>query len=691
MPFSFLNAAFLVGAVAAAVPILIHLFSRRKVARIPFSSIRFLEEIARRRVRRMRLTQWIILALRVLALALLALALGRPAFRGDFAFGKSRGESAVAVILDCSYSMRAEGERRTVWETARERAEEAMAALEADDQVFLVGVDPRDDAVDAYPGRLSVVEALRTLEPGYGTTDLAAAVRRAGIALAEATALNKELFVISDFQRRGLGTGSESDFTNLLAEVEDDVRVFLLPVHEGSLANSALEEARLEGSAVDQRVHLQAVRFAGFPSEEVTVTVESGPEVLGEGMISLLSEGRETAEIPLTRLPGEGEELRARLSHDRLAVDDIRYIPSLGTGRIQAWVVQDPAQQSPFLPLALSPAENTGRIEVNRVTPDALITPELAEIRLLVFDNVNRVNREALMRLRQWKAAGGVIFLSLGDRVDLRYYNESLLPALFPGVALGNLLGTDEATGVSYTLTPRSPGHLAFAGFEAKIGQPLTGASFWRIVEVKNSPGVRTLAEFGPGRPALVRGEGALLFASSLDGRWNNLVTHAAFPPLLHQSLDAALMEGSEDRVVVGESVEGIVDRALVPTGAELVCIGPGGLLLGMSSRVVQRGLQVRSQPAPEPGFYTIQAGARVLVRRAVNLDTKAESDLTPLGDDEILLAFGGDRVQLIPAGASVGTPVREARYGREFWRELVVVVLLLMVSEAWLSRRGVA
>ena len=73
MPFSFLNAAFLVGAVAAVVPILIHLFSRRKVARIPFSSIRFLEEIARRRVRRMRLTQWIILALRVLALALLAL------------------------------------------------------------------------------------------------------------------------------------------------------------------------------------------------------------------------------------------------------------------------------------------------------------------------------------------------------------------------------------------------------------------------------------------------------------------------------------------------------------------------------------------------------------------------------------------------------------------------------------------
>ena len=58
--------------------------------------------------------------------------------------------------------------------------------------------------------------------------------------------------------------------------------------------------------------------------------------------------------------------------------------------------------------------------------------------------------------------------------------------------------------------------------------------------------------------------------------------------------------------------------------------------------------------------------------------------------DENLLQAFGGERVQLIAREASVGTPVREARYGREFWRELVIVVLLLMLTEAWLSRRGV-
>jgi len=690
MPFSFLNAAFLVGIAAAALPILIHLFSRRKVDRISFSSLRFLEEIARRRVRRMRLTQWIILALRVLALALLALALGRPAIRGDFAFGRSRGESAVAVVLDRSYSMQAEGERRTLWAAAADRADEVLDALEPEDTVVLADVDP-EGSVDTFPSRAAAGDALHGLEPGYGVTDLVQGVRRAAAALGEATALNKELFVISDFQKTGWRAESETAAGDLMADLDPEIRIFLLPVGEGPLANTAIEDARLEGSALEKRAHVVAARRADTAADEIAVTVETGTEVLGEGRVTVLAEDREVVDIPLTRLPGEGEPLLARLSRDRLPVDDVRYISTAGTGGIPTWVVQEVVDTSPFLPLALSPGGESGRFEVQRLTPDQLGNADLSEVRLLVLDNVAHLSREATMRLRQWRDAGGVVFFALGDRVDLRHYNETLLPALFPGISLGNLLGTNEATGASYTLTPRAPGHQAFSGFDAEIGAPITGASFWRIVEVKNEPGVRTLAEFGPGLPALVQGEGAVLFASSLDGTWNNFPTHASFLPLLHQSLDAVLTEGSEEHVRVGERVEGIVERGRIPTGADLVCRGPDGVQLAVSSRIVPRGLRLVSEPVSTPGFYVIEAAGRPVIRRAVNLDAEAESDLTPMTSEELVQAFPGDRVQVIEAGASIGTPVREARYGREMWRELVVVVLLLLISEAWLSRRGVS
>jgi hypothetical protein len=61
------------------------------------------------------------------------------------------------------------------------------------------------------------------------------------------------------------------------------------------------------------------------------------------------------------------------------------------------------------------------------------------------------------------------------------------------------------------------------------------------------------------------------------------------------------------------------------------------------------------------------------------------------MSPEQLTQAFAGPKVKIIPAGESVGTPVREARYGREFWRELIVIVILLLIAEGWLSRRGVA
>jgi len=689
MPFSFLNAAFLAGMAAAALPIIIHLFSRRKVAKVPFPSLQFLEEITRRRLRRMRLTQWLILALRVLAILLLAFALGRPALRGTFAFGKSRGESAVAIVLDNSYSMRVEGEKETLWEKGKKRAREVVDALEAEDTVFLLGVDPNEAPAEPYPGKVAAAEAIRGLEPGYSTTDLAGAVSRAQAALTSATSLNKELFIISDFQKRAL-VGEGETATDLLQDVSHDVRVFLVPVDEGPLANTAIIDGRLEGSAVDERAYVEAAREGGNAEDDVAVTVESGSEVLGEGRLLVPVGGRENTEVPLSRAPAEGEPIKARLSRDRLDVDDVRYLPTLGAGAVTTWIVQDPARPSPYLPLALSPEGGPGSFVVSRMSPGDLITADLTGVRLVVLDNITGLPDEALARLRTWRAAGGMVFIVLGDRVDLRSYNQGILPALFPQVSLGNVLGSDEASSAAYTLTARNPGHRAFSGFGVTIGEPITGAAFWHIVAITATTGVRTLAEFGPGLPALVQGEGALLFASSLDGRWNNFPTHAAFVPLLHQSLEAILSEGSEGRVLVGERLTTLADPGSVPTGADLTAIGPDGLVLPIQLTPEARGIRLQTPPVPVPGFWEMRAEDKIIDRRVVNVNAEIESDLTPASRDELRHSFPGDRVKVVEPDVPIGTPVREARFGREIWRELVLIVLILLVTEGWLSRRGV-
>src|SRR3954469_4370850 len=82
---SFLSPLFLIGAIAAAVPILLHLFHRKTEVVIDFPAVSLLKRAPAQQHRRRRLREWLLLALRIAALALLALSFARPYFAGTAA------------------------------------------------------------------------------------------------------------------------------------------------------------------------------------------------------------------------------------------------------------------------------------------------------------------------------------------------------------------------------------------------------------------------------------------------------------------------------------------------------------------------------------------------------------------------------------------------------------------------------
>ena len=60
----FLNSVFLIGLLAAGVPILIHLLTRDRVQRVAFSTLRFFANVSRSVLRRKRFREAILLAMR---------------------------------------------------------------------------------------------------------------------------------------------------------------------------------------------------------------------------------------------------------------------------------------------------------------------------------------------------------------------------------------------------------------------------------------------------------------------------------------------------------------------------------------------------------------------------------------------------------------------------------------------------
>ena len=202
---TFAHPFLLFGAAAALIPLLIHLFDRRRPRPIPFGAISFVLRSQRRTASRLKLRRLLLYLLRTLVLLALPLALARPELRASAAIPKAhRGPAATAVILDTSLSMRF-SEGKSLFERGRDLGRDALKDLLPEEPANLILCGPTPFAPGA-PGfdrqklRALVDEAL----PSYGVADLNRCMDLAARSLEESPSANKRLVVISDFTANAL-------------------------------------------------------------------------------------------------------------------------------------------------------------------------------------------------------------------------------------------------------------------------------------------------------------------------------------------------------------------------------------------------------------------------------------------------------------------------------------------------------
>src|SRR5437763_6812270 len=128
---TFLSPAFLIGAVAAAVPLVLHLLKREPEPRVKFPAVALLKRAPVEHTQKRHLRELLLLALRVAALVMLAVAFARP-FVASTVAGPSSG--ATVIALDTSYSLSAPGAS----ERAKALARSAVARAGSADAVGVV-------------------------------------------------------------------------------------------------------------------------------------------------------------------------------------------------------------------------------------------------------------------------------------------------------------------------------------------------------------------------------------------------------------------------------------------------------------------------------------------------------------------------------------------------------------------------
>jgi hypothetical protein len=690
---SFLNPAFLWALPAAAIPLIIHLLSRRRLPELPFPTVQFLRALEPREIRRIRLRELLILLLRTLAILLLALAFARPSLepRGSVI----HAAAAVGILLDDSESMGALDEQARVRaDEARSRALALVDASRPGDEISVTAsTAPEAGPSERSKDRVRLRRWIEQQAPAPLPARMVPALEWLRRALARSPLPARELYVISDFQRDNWDAAAVKE---LRAAAQSGTRVLLLPVAGSRVANHGLTgsdpELRPgpEGRGFELRARIE--NYADAPGERVAVRARRGETLLGAGDVTLRPNESRWVSLSLESRPvreGEGDRVPVILEADRdaLPADDRRFALLGAPARLRVLRIAESRGGAPaprYVPLALDPGgDRSSGFEVEESGPTALLDLSPARADVVVIEDLASLSADAEGRVRAFRRAGGGVVIVLGPHADPQYYTARLLPGLID-LALEGM--ERPPAGSVYELRARIPGHPIVEGLSVGVGGSITQARLTQLVRGRaTSPRAQTVIATAGGLPVVVAAPGVSVFLGSFGEEWGDLPFAGAFVPLARGLVEHAARAADAAAEAEIHAGERPVARLDVPPAGALVVRGPGSYTSQASVEAEGTGFRaVADAPAREPGFYVFSAGERVAATVAVNVDP-AESDLAPASPDS-LRGGARDGISVLDGPGALAAHLRDTRRGRELWLPLLVLVGVLLAGELGLG-----
>src|SRR5215813_10363153 len=202
----FLAPLMLVGIVALAVPIAIHLIGRRRARVVKFAALDFLLATKRRTARKFRLRERLLLLIRAIACIAVALALAKPytscARKGPQV---TRGPQAAVLVIDDSFAAGYLVEGKPWIRRAGEEARRILVQLGPEAEVAIVRAsEAADQPGELTRDHLRLRDQLLALEPSSRPADTTRALGRAAQLLAASSHARKTVFLISLLAKTGM-------------------------------------------------------------------------------------------------------------------------------------------------------------------------------------------------------------------------------------------------------------------------------------------------------------------------------------------------------------------------------------------------------------------------------------------------------------------------------------------------------
>ncbi len=713
----FANAPLLYGLAAASVPILIHLLNRRRFREVPWAAMRFLLAAIRKNQRRIRIEQWLLLAVRTLIVLLVVMAMAKPFLESLGAVIAGRRVHRV-LVLDASLSMGYKAGDLSRFDRAKALAAELVKSSRRGDavSVVLMGRPPRV-VIGAPSANLKEVEKeIADLAITHEGTDLTATFEAVDRVLDASSIGQKEVVFLTDLQAASWRppAGTVDGLKRALARVvAREPHSILIDLGEPGGENRAVTDLRLDvpvvtvGSSVLLRglVH----NYGGSKVEGVRARLTTDGSLGPYSPPEDLAPGEDLPVVFHHEFSSPGDHvIELVLDDDPLTLDNRRWLVVPVRESLNVLLVNGDFKSEPYLAetdylaQALSPSEaSPGQprpIKVEVASEGQLSRRELAPYDAVVLCNIAQFTEAEVNALEDYLKQGGGIVVFGGDQVVADNYNrllyrdgQGLLPAAI-GASVGEAAKKQSAVHFN-PLRYRHPLIAEYQGAAGPVTAGLTQALTWQYHKLAIPPGSRAevALSFENGDPAVIeapRHRGTvILVATSADTGWTTWPIHKSYPPVMEQIvLRASAGRLTERNIRVGQPYDqSFPEKAIA---APVTVVTPKGQAVDSRLKPAGGVSQLHFEQTDLSGRYQVRIGQLGLETSfAANTDP-AESDLTRLDEAvlgellpgwKFMYVHTSDWKDLTGDAASVG------RRG-ELHRPMLYALLVLLLVESILA-----
>lgn len=653
---------FLLGMLAVAVPILVHLVHRERKDPLAFPSLMFLRRVPFRSARRQRIRYWLLFLLRTAALLLIAAAFARPWLKSPNVTGaRALGGKDIVVLVDRSYSMSARG----VWDKAQRAAADVVAGAGTNDRVAVIAFGEQAELLARLDEPRSRAQmAMQTLEPGKDVTRYASAFKLAGSALSRSRG-PAEIVVVTDAQRTGW-RGVEQ------VQVPANTTVRVIDVRAPATRNLAVTDVQLAQSmfAGRQRV-VPGARVVNRSDVAANVSVELriGNRVQQARQVMVPARGAANVQFEAMFTNAAAGEIRLAGSDD-LPADDVAYFMTDDRSAPAVRLVAGSADALFYFENALQ-AGDARAFALHRANA-RLTAADLAASDIVVFMDAQLPTGAAAESLREFVQQGGGVIVAGTSGA-----HGDLLPV--------SNTSTVQREGAPVSLVSIDGAHPVFEPFRANGAEPFASARLTRYVRSEAVPGATVLARFDDGSPALVEqriGRGRVLFfASGFTRASGDFVLQPAFVPFAQQLVKHAAGGANVTRAFTVGQVADV--NSFAPADGDAVVITPSRERVRMPPTKGARTLRIA-----EPGIYQVRgAGSGATTQLiAANVDV-TESDLSPMQVALFKDAIApGQQASASVEVASLSPVDREGQ--QSIWWYLLLIAFALLAIETAIANR---